>query len=246
MEKYFYVYKQFNTETNEIFYIGKGCRNRYKETSHRNKDFLEYYNNNPCSSEIIEYFDTEEEAFKKEHELIQIYREKDQVKANLDDGGKGGCHFIQTPQMREYMSKNNPMKTQEQRERMSKNNPMSNPEIAERVAKQIRKAIIINDIEYKSVKEACEKLQLSEVTLINQLKRGHTTNGKNCYYKDGKISTVRRKTDRAVIADGILFNTITDAAAYLDCSASNLGGALRKGRTTYKNHDIKYANQQPS
>ena len=56
-EKYFYVYKWFNTETNEVFYIGKGCNDRYKETYHRNKKFLEYYNNNSCSSEIIEFFE---------------------------------------------------------------------------------------------------------------------------------------------------------------------------------------------
>ena len=80
--KYFYVYKWFNTETNEVFYIGKGCNNRYKEVSKRNKDFLEYYNNNPCQSEIIEYFKTEEEAFKKEHELIQQYRSKGQAQTN--------------------------------------------------------------------------------------------------------------------------------------------------------------------
>lgn len=246
MKKYFYVYKQYNLETNEVFYIGKGCKNRYKDINHRNKEFLEYYNNHSCLSEIIEYFDSEEEAFKKEHELIQVYREKGQATANLDDGGKGGCHFVQTPQMRVYMSKNNPMKTPEQRERMSKNNPMSNPEIAEKVAKKVRKAIIVDNIEYESLKEACEKLNLSEVTLVNQLKRGHTTDGKNCYYKNSKASTIRRKTDRAVLVDDILFYTITDAAAYLDCSASNLGCSLRKGRTTYKNHSIKYADQQPS
>lgn len=48
MEKRFYVYKWFNIETNEVFYIGKGCNNRYKDVSKRNKLFLEYYNNNPC------------------------------------------------------------------------------------------------------------------------------------------------------------------------------------------------------
>lgn len=247
-EKYFYVYKWFNTETNEVFYIGKGCNDRYKETYHRNKKFLEYYNNNSCSSEIIEFFDTEEEAYRREAELIKEYREKNQASANLDDGGKGGYHFVWTPQMKEYWSENNPMKAQKQRERMSKNNPMKNPEIAEKVAEKNRITIIIGDTEYKSIKEACEKLNISQVTLSNWKKRGHTSDGKPCYYKDDTKNNIKRSrtTDRAVIVDDIKFNTITDAAAYLDCSASNFGTALRKGKTTYKGHNCRYANQQPS
>ena len=248
MEKIFYVYKWFNTETGEVFYIGKGSRNRYKEINHRNQYFLEYYNNNPCSSEIIGYFNSEEEAFKKESELIKEYREKNQAKTNLDDGGKGGCHFVWTPQMKEYWSENNPMKRPEQRERMIKNNPMKNPEIANKVAEKNRAIIIIDNIEYESFAMACEKLNISEVTLANWCKRGHTSEGKKCYYKDDskRHDKIHRKTDRLVLVDDILFNTITDAAAYLDCSASNLGASLRKGKTTYKNHKIKYANQQPS
>ena len=247
-EKYFYVYKWYNIETNEIFYIGKGCGNRYKDISKRNKDFLDYYNNHSCTSEIIKYFDNEEEAFQMEHQLIKEYREKGQAQTNLDDGGKGGCHFVWTPEMRDYWSRNNPMKRLEQRERMSKNNPMHNPEVAQRVAEKNQVAIIIGDTEYVSLNKACEILNISEVTLVNWLKRGHTSNGIKCYYKNSnkKHNVIHRKTDKAVIIDGIIFNTITDAAGYLDCSASNLGASLRKGKTTYKNHKIGYANQQPS
>ena len=32
----FYVYEWYNVETNEIFYVGKGCNNRYKNISDRN------------------------------------------------------------------------------------------------------------------------------------------------------------------------------------------------------------------
>lgn len=247
-EKNFYVYKWFNTETNEIFYIGKGCGNRYKDISKRNKDFLDYYNNNPCASEIIEYFDVEEEAFAKEHQLIQKYRELGQVQTNLDDGGKGGCNFVWTPQMRDYWSRNNPMKRPEQRKRMSENNPMKRPEIAQKVAQKNQNKIIIDNIEYQSFKEACEEFNVSEVTMANWCKRGHTSDGKKCSYvnEEKRHDKIRRCTDRAVLVDDILFNTITDAAAYLDCASSNLGASLRKGKTIYKKHKIGYANQQPS
>ena len=244
-QKYFYVYKWFNTETNEIFYIGKGCRNRYKETARRNQDFLEYYNTHPCTSEIIEYFDTEEEAFKKEAELIKQYRSLGQAQANLDDGGKGGCHFVWTDQMKDYFSRNNPMKRPEQKERMSKNNPMKDPEVAKKVAKQNQNPIMINGVLYDSVNLAAQSLQVSQITITNWCQRGHDSKGNICYYVNPQKKTHRR-TDRAVIIDDITFDTITDAAIYLDCKPSNLGSALRAGKTTYKKHKCRYADQQPS
>lgn len=248
-EKYFYVYKWYDIDTNEIFYIGKGCGNRYKDISKRNKDFLDYYNNHSCASDIIEYFDKEEDAFQKEYQLIQEYKQLGQAQTNLDDGGKGGCHFVWTPEMKDYWSRNNPMKQQEQRDRMSKNNPMYNSKVAQKVAEKNQVIFYIGDIEYNGFKKACEILNISEVTLSSWLKRGHTSDGTKCFYKDNnkRHDTIHRKTDKSVIVDNnFYFNTITDAAAYLDCSASYLGGLLRKGKNTYKNHKIEYANQQPS
>lgn len=244
MDKYFYVYKWFNTETEEIFYIGKGCRNRYKEISHRNKDFLEYYKNNPCSSSIIEYFDTEEEAFQKEHELILYYKKLGQAKTNLDDGGKGGCHFVWTDQMRDYMSKNNPMKDPKQRQRMSENNPMKNPEIAEKVSKKLRKAVIIDGIEYDGLITASKVFKVTPEAIGYWCRKGKNSKGQICFYKDKKQT--KPQVGKPVIIDNKYFETIIQASEYLECSSSNLSKALREGKTTYKGHTCKYANQQPS
>ena len=115
----FYVYKWFIKNTNEIFYIGKGTKNRFKQVSRRNKLFKDVYSNNDCGVEIIEYFEKEEEAFKKEYDLICYYKKIGQCKCNLDNGGNGGCNFIWTPEMKEYYSKYNVMKNEKQRKRMS-------------------------------------------------------------------------------------------------------------------------------
>lgn len=184
-QKYFYVYKWFNVNTNEVFYIGKGCKNRYKEITKRNKVFLDYYKNNTCDCQIINYFDNEEEAFQKENELILYYKNIGQAQANLDNGGKGGCHFIWTEDMKKYMSINNPMKSPEQRERMSKNNPMKNPETAEKVAQHNRKPIMIGDIQYESVVNAASILQVSTVTITNWCNKGYNSKGEKCYYING-------------------------------------------------------------
>lgn len=39
----FYVYEWYNIDTNEIFYVGKGCGERYKQATKRNKLFQENY-----------------------------------------------------------------------------------------------------------------------------------------------------------------------------------------------------------
>ena len=41
-KKEFYVYEWYNTVTNEVFYVGKGTKNRYKNITKRNKYFLDY------------------------------------------------------------------------------------------------------------------------------------------------------------------------------------------------------------
>lgn len=44
----FYVYAWYNKETKEIFYVGKGSRNRYKQIRKRNRLFTEYINTHDC------------------------------------------------------------------------------------------------------------------------------------------------------------------------------------------------------
>ena len=77
MDNKFYVYKWFNLDTGEVFYIGKGCRNRYKATSKRNKYFLEYIKTHNTKSEIILDNLTEKEAFEKEKVLTDFIVEID-------------------------------------------------------------------------------------------------------------------------------------------------------------------------
>lgn len=249
-KKYYYVYKWFNSETKEVFYIGKGCRNRYREVSRRNKDFKEYYQNNPCEVEIIEYFDDENEAFKREAELIKFYKEQGQAFANKDAGGKGGCHFVWTPEMREYMSKYNPMKDPKQKERQSKNNVMKKPEIVEKVKRALGRAVIINGIEYYSVAEAAKQLSKAESTIRNWCDKGQDTNGNICGYVDeikaGIIRKVKIGNKKVIIVDGeYYFNSVTEAAQYIGCVPSSVSRALYK-KTTIRGHKCEYANQQPS
>lgn len=242
----FYVYEWYNTNTNEIFYVGKGCGNRYKNHSKRNKLFIEYYNNNSCASRIIAYYENEQDAFNAEKERIIELKSKGMCQCNLDNGGTGGVNFVWTPEMREYKSVNNPMKSIEQRERMSINNPMKNKEIAKKVGLSHRKIIIYNNSETTAF-ELSQLLNLHVDTVRNWAKRGYDTNGNPCYYKEETVPSIKKNTScKAVIIDGIYFQSLRAAADFLNVKYTNpLCKALKQNRT-YKGHKCEYANQQPS
>lgn len=253
-KKLFYVYKWYIKETNEVFYIGKGTGNRCNQIACRNEVFKKYYNNYDCEVEIVEYFEDEQEAFKKEAELIKYYHEIGQGKASLDNGGKGGCHFIWTDAMREYQSEYNPMKRPEQRERMSNNNPMKNPEIAEKVNAQKRRPVIINGQRYDGVLEASRQLGVCDDTIIRWCKNGYDANGNICRYEDELNKDFPPFVDPnaskslLVYVDDILFPSIKAAAKYYNFSYVSFSKKLKEnnGQIKYKNHICKYANQQPS
>lgn len=250
----FYVYKWFNIDTSEVFYIGKGCRGRSNQIFSRNQIFKDYYNTHNCAVEKIEYFDDEEKALKREHELILEYKAKNQAIANLDEGGRGGLSFVWTQEMRDYKAKYNPMKTDEQKQRMSINNPMKNPEIARKNGLKKRRPVIINNIEYSGLVEAAQQLNVHTFTIEKWCKQGYDTNGNPCRYADEEqkeysnyikqygTSIIQGKP---VIVDNIYYPTLKMAATAIKGNSTSLCAALKAGRK-YKGHTCSYANQQPS
>lgn len=246
----FYVYEWYNIDTNEVFYVGKGCKNRYKEVKKRNKKFLEYYENNNVNVRIVKFFDDEDEAFAYEKELTDRYREKNQCKCNLIDGGYGGFSKIWNDEARDYYSKNNVMKRPEQRQRMSENNPMKNPEIAKKVGLAHGRKIQIGKTTYSSLQEAAIKYDRSPSTISSWCKKGINPNGEKCKYLEKQ--KLKRKNQKViikikpVIIDDIYYNSIAEAAEAINCNKTTLARHLRSGNKIYKGHKIEYANQQPS
>ena len=172
----FYVYEWYITDTQEIIYVGKGCRNRYKVTKH-NKFFNEMIKRYNCQSRIIKKFENEKDAFDYEYIRINELKEKGQCICNIYEGGTGGTTSWWTDDLRKKYSENNDMKSEKQRERMKKNNPMSNNNIAEKTNGQKRRKVIIGNITYKSIKDAKQILGVSYSNLITWNKKGITPNG---------------------------------------------------------------------
>lgn len=181
----FYVYEWYIIKTNEIIYVGKGCRNRYKVKKH-NKFFNEMIKRYECKSRIIKTFDNEKDAFDYEYQRIKELKEQKQCICNIYDGGTGGSVNWWTDELRQKYSEKNVMKSEKQRERMKKHNPMSNPSIAEKTNGQKRRKVTIGDITYNSIKDAKEKLGISYSNIITWSKKGKTPSGEICIIEKQK------------------------------------------------------------
>lgn len=244
----FYVYEWFVVATGEVFYVGKGCGNRYKSTLKRNKWFKDYVKAFECEARIIKSFESEEEAFAFEHKRIMELKASNLAKANLDYGGKGGSHFVWTDEMKQYKSEYNPMKSFEQRQRMKENNPMRNKQTQEIVFNKTRKKVVLNGVVYNGVLEASRVSKHTSSSIIKWCKRGYDDNGKPCrYYNEPQkeIPLVRQlhpksTTTKAVIVDGIRFETVKDGAKYIGGNSRNLIMAIKAHRT-YLGHTCSYA-----
>lgn len=242
----FYVYEWYNVQTGEVFYVGKGCKKRAYELSKRNKLFQEYRQNNEIAVRIFKDHMSEEEAFQLEAERIKFYKNQGQCSANVSIGGSGGHNFVWTQEMREYKSKYNPMKDEKQRYRMKDSNPMHNEEVAKKVGQKHRKAVMVKGKIYSYAKEAAESLGIHEDTVRNWAKRGFDSQNEPCYYIDeGPKDYTPIKKGKAVIIDGILYNTVKEGAQAIGVTISGLGHALKEQRDC-RGHKCEYANQQPN
>lgn len=99
MHNKYYVYEWFFTDTDEVFYVGKGCGKRYKTVSKRNKFFLDMYHTHSCDVRIIEKDLYEEDAYALEYSTIMWYREHTNFRlTNQTDGGDGTRGFKPSPE----------------------------------------------------------------------------------------------------------------------------------------------------
>ena len=237
----FYVYVWYIEETKETIYVGKGTINRYK-CQKRNKIINEMIKRFNCKSKIIKFFDSEEEAFLYEHKLICEYKEKGQCCCNLDNGGVGGVHFTWTPEMREYYSKYNIMKSKKQRERMSKYNPMKNKDVSLKVGIKHRKPFYIGDTLYNTLMDASKDYGVTIQAIKYWLKTGHNTINELVYYENQEMPTIdfsinkHITNNQKVKYDNVEYNSIKELARTLKVNYSTIFSYYQK----HKAYNNKY------
>lgn len=242
----FYVYEWYNTETNEIFYVGKGTRRRYKVRKH-NRMFDDYIKRFPSESRIVKEFENEEDAFKFEYEYMLRLKEKGQCVCNINIGGAGGTVSWWNDEKRKQYSEHNVMKSNVQRKRMKNNNPMKNPEVAKRNSITKTKPVIIKGKRYDGVKQAAKILGLWDISIYRWVKRGYDTEGNPCYYEGEQPKDFEKHTtnSKAVWVDDIKFSSVKKAAEFLGTYSEKIIRNI-KAEKTVLGHTCRYDNQQPS
>ncbi len=107
MENIFYIYAHINPIKNEIFYIGKGSKNRAFDNSRRSNYWNRITKKYNLIVDILEDNLTEEEAFERERWYIKRLGRKN-IKTgklvNFTDGGEGQSGRICSDETKKKMS----------------------------------------------------------------------------------------------------------------------------------------------
>jgi len=86
--KQYFVYAHV-TKNGQVFYVGKGSGNRDKQFGNRSQYWKRIRNKYGCVVVMLEKGLTEDEAFSREIHWISHYKQLDQCRANLTNGGDG-------------------------------------------------------------------------------------------------------------------------------------------------------------
>lgn len=228
-----YVYEWFIVETNEVIYVGKGCRRRFKVRKHNRffNDMIKRFN---CESRIIKSFCDESEAFKYENERISELKKIGQCVCNIIGGGTGGTCSWWTDERRNEYSKKNVMKSEAQRKRMSENNPMKNEEVKRKVRNSIVRPVIIDGQEFPSVIDAAKHFGVNELTVSEWCKKGVNIYMQKCRYKDSEQVEFNHlnyfyKQSKEIIYDGIKYASNAELAKHLNLNPSTTSDWAKKG-----------------
>ena len=103
MKYYTYTYSK---PDGTVFYVGKGSGYRAFSSSDRPKFFFNIASSaGGMNIKIVKRFETEEEAFVHEKELIQQYLDQGLSLLNRTKGGKGVSGYVQSEALRSLRSK---------------------------------------------------------------------------------------------------------------------------------------------
>ena len=115
----YYVYQHRFKDTQEIFYIGKGCKNR-AYSKYRGKKWKEVTYGKQYVIEIVRDSLTEDEAFQLEKDLIDKFKPI----CNILPGGRTNGITSSEHQKEFYKTEQGLVKRDKLSKRMKENNPM--------------------------------------------------------------------------------------------------------------------------
>ena len=223
----YYVYEWYIVSTGEVFYVGKGSRERYKVLKKENKGFMKIYNAYECDVRIICRDMSEEEAFNLEIETIEKYRKiNSKILVNVLDGGnqppclkgeehplyglKGVLHpaygYKYTEQDKKKVSEGQKKYLSSEKGKKEKSSRskkvMSNPEVRQKISNNTR--AFYNDEENR---------------------KRHSEIMKNVYNLEGTIEASKRAVVQLTLQGEYIatFNSIKEASISTGASSSHIG-----------------------
>ena len=187
----YYIYRHIRKDKNEVFYIGiakiNTTYNTYKShyqraytAKSRNQHWHDIVDKTEYSVEILLHFETEEEAWEKEIELIKLYKP---TLCNITDGGSGTNSYKHTKETKKRISEH------------FKGRTFSEETLKKINAAKCKPIRMFNDTEshiFASIKEASEYLGKGEnnSNIGRYLKYGKS---KVCGYKFEEIIEIKDK-----------------------------------------------------
>lgn len=122
-----------------------------------------------CRNRMLEYYKSEENRNKQSERLKSYWANITEEKANeisvsrsIAQNKRWKTDEVNKERLSNYMTKNNPMFDENVKEKVRKSKRQSE--------KIIRRAVIIYDIEYRSIVEACEVLNITRNAMVKRLK----------------------------------------------------------------------------
>ena len=247
-QRNFYVYEWYDVNTGDVIYVGKGIGKRYRVRKH-NRLFNDYIATHECSSRIVCEFESEDDAFAFEETRVNELWAVGQASCNIYRGGRGGTTSWWDDEHRTRQSQNNGMHSDEQKARMSAINPMHDNETSANVGRARMRAVVIDGVTYESAKSAAESNGVCDITIRAWCKAGVSSDGRECRYLDGKptkrhvIGKYERKLSklsRAVVIDGVRYESTAAAARHFNTCVSAIKHSIRNGGR-YKGLRCEYA-----
>lgn len=103
MKKY-YIYLHRRSDNGEVFYIGKGSGRRAWSSQGRSEYWHRVKNKYGVDIEVLDYFESEEEAFRHEIALIALHRNSGLRITNITNGGEGATGAKRSEETRKKLS----------------------------------------------------------------------------------------------------------------------------------------------
>lgn len=203
----FYTYAHYRKSDDVLFYIGKGSTNRASDSRKRNPHWNNVVNKHGFYYKILERFNCEHAALKKEEELISFYRAEGFKLANVASGGTANSGPRHSEEVKRQMSAARKGKKRTYRWTLSE---------------ETKEKMRMSHTGMKSSKEAVDKLRAALTGVPkSELHRANLSNA--------KTGTKSPKIWRKVLCstNSVVYESLTDAASCLRVDISHISKCCR-------------------